>query len=228
MWGNIDNFENAEQIYVKSGISGRVGFGKNPVILVIDLQKGYTNLRSPLAFNLDDVIKNTNEILIKGREKNILIVFLIIGYEKHGKDAGIWSLKVSKQTILQLNSWYTEIDPRLEKGEGEVFIVKKYASAFFGTSLASLLNAQQIDTCIVTGCTTSGCVRATVVDSLQYGFRTIIPKECVGDRTQIPHQAALFDMNAKYGDVVSKQEVLNYLDGFSLNNFLRSPLTDVI
>lgn len=90
-------------------------------------------------------------------------------------------------------------------------IVKRYASAFFGTSLASLLTAQGVDTIILTGCSTSGCVRATAVDDRQYGFCVMVPRECVGDRRPEPHEANLFDINSKYGDVVTKQDVLDYL-----------------
>lgn len=90
-------------------------------------------------------------------------------------------------------------------------VVKQYASAFFGTSLASLLTAHGVDTLILAGCSTSGCVRATAVDGMQYGFRVIVPRECVGDRRAEPHEANLFDINSKYGDVVGKQEVLSYL-----------------
>jgi nicotinamidase-related amidase len=105
-----------------------------------------------------------------------------------------------------------ELDPRLNRQPEELVIVKKYASGFFGTYLASTLTMKTVDTLIVTGCTTSGCVRATVMDALAHGFRPIVPLEAVGDRAQAPHEANLFDIGSKYGDVVSVSEVLEYLE----------------
>jgi maleamate amidohydrolase len=96
---------------------------------------------------------------------------------------------------------------------GEPIIVKQYASAFFGTSLVATLNGLRVDTLIITGCTTSGCIRATAVDAVQHGYRPIVVRECVGDRHDGPHEANLFDINAKYGDVISKEETLEYLNG---------------
>jgi maleamate amidohydrolase len=104
-----------------------------------------------------------------------------------------------------------EIVPELPPQPQDVIIIKQYASAFFGTSLSATLVAMGIDTLILTGCSTSGCIRATAVDGLQYGYRIIVPRECVGDRHSAPHEANLFDINAKYGDVVGKQDVMAYL-----------------
>ena len=103
--------------------------------------------------------------------------------------------------------------PELAPASDDLVIVKNYASAFFGTSLAATLTAAGIDTLILTGCSTSGCIRATAIDGIQHGFRVIVPRECVGDRRAGPHEANLFDINAKYGDVVSKRETLDYLAG---------------
>ncbi len=103
----------------------------------------------------------------------------------------------------------------LEPAEGETLITKQYASVFFGTSFAATLTAAGIDTLIITGCTTSGCIRATAVDCVQNGFRPICVRECIGDRHEGPHEANLFDINAKYGDVISKAECLEYLNGLS-------------
>ena len=96
---------------------------------------------------------------------------------------------------------------------GEVIITKQYASAFFGTSLVATLNGLRVDTLIITGCTTSGCIRATAVDAVQHGYRPICVRECIGDRHEGPHEANLFDINAKYGDVISKAEAMEYLNG---------------
>jgi maleamate amidohydrolase len=104
-----------------------------------------------------------------------------------------------------------EIVPQLTLIDSDIIIVKQYASAFFGTSLAATLTSLSVDTILLTGCSTSGCIRASAVDGMQYGFRVIVPRECVADRHSGPHEANLFDINSKYGDVVSKSEVLNYL-----------------
>jgi maleamate amidohydrolase len=115
--------------------------------------------------------------------------------------------------MLISGSELIELDPRLLRAPEDLVIVKQYASAFFGTHLASTLTAKRIDTLIVTGCTTSGCVRASVVDALSHGFRPIVPVESVGDRAQEPHEANLFDIDSKYGDVVPLSEAVAYLRG---------------
>ena len=106
----------------------------------------------------------------------------------------------------------TEIVPELPPKPNDVVLKKQYASAFFGTPLAAMLTSLGVDSVIVTGCSTSGCIRATAVDGMQHGFRVIVPRECVGDRHAGPHEANLFDIDSKYGDVVSKAEVLAYLN----------------
>ena len=105
-----------------------------------------------------------------------------------------------------------EIDPRLEPREDETIVLKKGASAFFGTNLPSILISQGVDSVILCGATTSGCIRATAIDLLQYGYPTLVPRECVADRAQAPHEANLFDIQAKYADVVSLDEVLDYVE----------------
>ncbi len=115
--------------------------------------------------------------------------------------------------MLQLGGAWAAIDPRLDPRDDETVIVKKGASGFFGTNLASVLVTQGVDTVILCGATTSGCVRATAIDLLQYGWPTIVPRECVGDRAQAPHDANLFDIQAKYADVVSVDDALGYLEG---------------
>jgi N-formylmaleamate deformylase len=110
--------------------------------------------------------------------------------------------------IFEEGGRWSELDPRLARRTSEPIVVKKFASAFFGTNLAALLTSQRVDTVIVTGSTTSGCVRASAVDALQSGFKVIIPRECVADRAQGPHEANLFDLQAKYADVMAMTEVL--------------------
>jgi maleamate amidohydrolase len=140
------------------------------------------------------------------------VIFTTIGFESSLKDGGLWLQKVPSLGDLQLGGRWVEIDPRLDRQPEETVIVKKGASAFFGTNLASVLIAQDIDSVILCGATTSGCVRATAIDLLQYGFPTLVPRECVGDRAQAPHDANLFDIQAKYADVVPLEEALAYVE----------------
>jgi maleamate amidohydrolase len=146
------------------------------------------------------------------RKRSTPIIFTVVAYDpKIPQDGGLWPEKAPTLLELKLGSELVELDPRLIRAPEDLLLVKKYASAFLGTPLASTLVSRGIDTVIVSGCTTSGCVRATVVDALSYGFRPIIPEEAVGDRAQEPHEASLFDMDSKYGDVVPLADALAYL-----------------
>ncbi len=207
--------ENKHAIYERAQFGHTLGYGKRPAIVVIDFQLGFTAPeRSPLAGNLDAEVAATNRLLAAARKKNIPIVFTVVGYDPHRQDdAGLWPEKVPSLRLLTLGSELVELDPRLDRKPEDLVIVKKYASGFFGTYLGSTLTMKGVDTLIVTGCTTSGCVRATVMDALNHGFRPIVPLEAIGDRAHEPHEANVFDIGAKYGDVVSVSEVLDYLDG---------------
>jgi maleamate amidohydrolase len=203
--------ETTKALYGARGFAGRVGFGKHPAILIIDLIKAFTEVGSPLAADLSSQITAAVELLRVARRAGVPIVFTTVEYDPSLKDAGLFVRKVSGLKWLVTGSPWVELHPALNRKEGELIVKKKYASAFFGTDLASFLATQRVDTVIVGGCTTSGCVRATVVDALQYGLHAIVPREAVGDRAQAPHEASLFDIDMKYGDVVDLQEVLDYL-----------------
>ena len=206
--------EDKQAIYEHAQLGHRLGFGKKPALIVVDFQLGFTvPEQSPLAGNLDGEVAATNELIAAARKKNIPVIFTVVGYDPHRQDdAGLWPEKAPSLRMLTIGSDLVKLDPRLNHEPGDLVITKKYASGFFGTYLASTLTMQSVDTAIVTGCTTSGCVRATVMDALANGFRPIVPIECVGDRAQEPHQANLFDIGAKYGDVMPLQEVLAYLE----------------
>jgi maleamate amidohydrolase len=206
------SYEEAQEIYISAGITGRVGFGERPAIVVVDMTRGFTQADMQLGTDLSEVVRNNVVLLKKARAKKIPIFFTTCEYNPDMKDAGIWAKKFPSLKTLISGTPEVELDPRLEVRSDEQIIRKKFPSCFFGTPLISFLTALKIDTLIVTGTTTSGCVRATVVDSLQYGFHTIVPKECVGDRAQAPHEANLFDMGMKYADVIPVDEVLKYLD----------------
>ena len=149
--------------------------------------------------------RQTKRLLDVARAKGLPVVYTTIGFDRSLKDGGLWLQKVPSLAALQLGGKWVDIDPRLEPREDETIIMKKGASGFFGTNLASVLVSQKVDSVILCGATTSGCVRATAVDLLQYGWPTMVPRECVGDRAQAPHEANLFDIQAKYADVVSRR-----------------------
>ncbi len=156
--------------------------------------------------------KTTRRLLDVARVKGLPVIFTTIGFESHGKDGGLWLEKAPALASLELGGKWVEIDPRLGLRDDEVVIMKKGASGFFGTNLASVLVTQRVDSVILCGATTSGCVRATAIDLLQYGWPAIVPRECVGDRAQAPHEANLFDIQAKYADVVSVDEAIAYVE----------------
>jgi maleamate amidohydrolase len=192
---------------------GRIGFGKRAAILVIDFIRAYTTPGAPLyAAPVVEAVRETVDVLAAARRKGVLVVYTRVIYSPSGIDGGIFVQKVPVLRTMVEGEPLAEIVPELPPAATDVILNKQYASAFFGTSLAAMLTAQGVDTVIITGCSTSGCVRATAVDGMQYGFRVIVPRECVGDRRVEPHEANLFDINSKYGDVVSRAETLAWLE----------------
>jgi nicotinamidase-related amidase len=204
--------EEARRVYEDARIGEKVTLGQNPAVLVVDFSCGFTDAACTLGADMTAEVEATKRLLDAARSKGLPVIFTTIGYEPSLKDGGLWMQKVPALADLQLGGHWVEIDPRLEPQEDEPVIVKKGASGFFGTNLASILVSQQVDSVIMCGATTSGCVRATAIDLLQYGFPTIVPRECVGDRAQAPHEANLFDINAKYADVVSLEEAIDYVE----------------
>jgi maleamate amidohydrolase len=153
------------------------------------------------------------ELLKAARKKKVPVIHTRVLYNPANfEDGGVWVRKAPVLKALVPGNKYAEFCPEVVPAKGETVIVKNYASCFFGTSLAATLTAQGVDTLIMAGCTTSGCIRASAVDAVQHGFRPIVVRECVGDRHDGPHEANLFDINAKYGDVVSKAEAIKYLN----------------
>jgi maleamate amidohydrolase len=193
----------------------RLGFGKKSAIIVIDLLQGYTTEGSALyAPGVVDCVKEMPDFLDLAREKGVPIIHTRVLYTAPNyEDGGIWIKKAPVLKDLVEGNPYAEFCPEVVPKPGEPIIVKQYASAFFGTSLIATLNGLGVDTLIITGCTTSGCIRATAVDAVQHGIRPICVRECIGDRHEGPHEANLFDINAKYGDVITKQEAIEYLNG---------------
>jgi len=203
----------ADQNY-KGVWDSRIGFGRKSAVIVIDLLQGYTTEGSALyAPGVVACVREVPELLDLARKKNVPVIHTRVLYTPPDyPDGGIWIRKAPVLRDLVPGNPYADFCPEVVPEPGELVIVKQYASAFFGTSLIATLNGLGVDTLIITGCTTSGCIRATAVDTVQHGIRPICVRECVGDRHDGPHEANLFDINAKYGDVISKQETLEYLE----------------
>ncbi len=200
------------QTNYKGVFEGRIGFGQRPALLIVDFINAYTTPGSPLyAPDVVTAVQATRSLLALARAKNVPVLFTKVLYNKNYRDGGIFVQKVPVLKTLVEGEPLAEIVPDLTPTPDDTVIVKQYASAFFGTALAAALTSLSVDTLILTGCSTSGCIRASAVDGMQYGFRVIIPRECVGDRHPAPHEANLFDIHAKYGDVVSQEEVMGYL-----------------
>jgi maleamate amidohydrolase len=198
----------------KGVFDARLGFGKKAAVVVIDFVKAYTTEGEKLfAPDVVTAVEQTVDLLTAAREKNVPVIYTRVLYNENGLDGGIFVQKVPVLRTFLASNPMTDIVDELRPVDGDTVLIKQYASCFFGTSLAAMLTAQGVDTVILTGCSTSGCVRATAIDGCQYGFRVIVPRECVGDRHEAPHEANLFDINGKYGDVVSRAETLTYLRG---------------
>ena len=192
-----------------AGFGERQGAGWRPALLVIDMSLGFTSPDSPLHCELEDVVEAIQKLLAAARAKGLPIVYTTVSYGEGDKAvARAFIEKIPILLTLAAGSSFTEIDPRLTPRPDEPVLNKLFASAFFGTPLQSLLAAHDCDSVIVTGASTSGCVRATAVDVLQNGYRLTIPREAVGDRNPAAHEQALYDVDAKYGDVVSLEEAL--------------------
>ncbi|HLI29039.1 MAG TPA: isochorismatase family protein [Chloroflexota bacterium] len=198
--------------FAQRGFGLRIGFGERPAVAVIDFVYAFTDPSLPLGANLDREIEATRRVLAAARAAAVPIFYTVVYYEEQDlRDAGVWALKQKGVATLRAGTPAVELDARLERRPDEAIIVKKYASAFFGTDFISRLTARRIDTLLITGCTTSGCVRATAVDALQYGLRPVVVREAVGDRAEPAHRQSLFDLEQKYADVVGVEEAVAYL-----------------
>jgi maleamate amidohydrolase len=200
--------DRAGAIYQRSGIGSRVGFGSRPALLVVDFQRGFTDPTCAVGGELSKEIAATKTLLDLARQKKLPIAFTAVGFDASGIDGATWLRKMPGLAVLVENSRWCEIDERVRPQAGEPVWIKRASSAFFGTPILPFLTAARVDTLIVTGCVTSGCIRATTVDAVSFGYRTIVPLECVGDRAEGPHKWNLFDIDAKYADVEPLATVL--------------------
>ena len=196
----------------------RFGFGRRAALVNVDVQCAYTQPEAyPTAYETDPgQIGHMNRLAALCRGRGFPVVWTYVAYLPSGEDCGVWGTRSDTPDSLQNikeGSPRAMLDPRTERAAGDIVLNKRMASAFFETNLRSLLTFHRVDTVVVTGGSTSGCVRATVVDGLSCGFRMIVPEEAVADRHESPHFANLYDMAVKYADVLSVEEVLAGLGG---------------
>ena len=199
-------------IYKKQGMGKQIGFGQKAALVVVDFVNGFNDPEVFGGGNISDAITATKTLLNSARRNNVPIAFTRIIYQKDASNAGVFAEKAPKLKDLTIDNPMSQIVPELEPIVGDFIIDKTDASSFHGTGFDAWLTYNNVDTLIVTGATTSGCVRATVVDACARNYRPIVPRECVGDRAIGPHDASLFDMGQKYGDVISLNEVIAELE----------------
>ncbi|MGE3245234.1 MAG: isochorismatase family protein [Beijerinckiaceae bacterium] len=195
-------------VYKQQGFGQSSGFGARPALLIVDFVNGFADPGQFGGGNIAEAIANTERLLAACREAKVPVVHTRVVYADDGSDLGVFALKAPGLRKLTENAHASQIVSELTPAEGEYVVRKTQPSPFFGTSLDSWLTMRSIDTLLVTGCTTSGCVRAAVIDAMSRNFRTIVVKDAVGDRAIGPHEANLFDMEQKYADLHTTEEVI--------------------
>lgn len=192
---------------------GHLPFGIRPALVIVDFVMAYLEKSSPLYAAAEEALGSNERLLAAARAARIPVIFTNVVYQPGGADGGLFYKKIPALRVFVKGSPLGDFPPTLMPQDGEVVISKQYASAFFGTSLASTLRAQNVDTLIVTGMSTSGCVRATALDALQHGFAPFVVRDACADRHRAPHESNLFDLQAKYAEVISELEVCTFLQG---------------
>ncbi len=197
----------------RGAFDGSLGFGSKPALILVDLVRAYFDKDSPLYAGVEDALASAIRIRDAARAAGVAVIYTNVVYKKDGADGGVFYRKVPALKAFTagnpLGNWAEGLAP----SDDEFVISKQYASAFFGTSLAATLTSAGVDTLIITGVSTSGCIRATCIDAISNGFVPIVVADACGDRHPAPHDANLFDMNAKYGDVKDEAAVIAYLKG---------------
>jgi nicotinamidase-related amidase len=199
--------------YDRAGFSGRLGFGVSPALVMIDMVQAYLLTDSPLYAGVEDALAGAATLLSAARAASVPVLHTRVAYQAGGLDGGVFYRKVPALRLFAegADRRFAAFAPAVAPQAGEIVITKQYASAFFGTSLAATLASQRIDTLLIAGFSTSGCVRATALDACQHGFIPIVVRDAVGDRDAAVHAANLFDINAKYGDVIALEDALAHL-----------------
>ncbi len=199
-----------------------LGLGDKPALIVVDMINGFTDSRSPLGCDCPEVMSANQQLLFAFRKASLPVFFTTVVYRnKH--QAHVFRNKIPDLNMLTPNSHWVEVDARLGGKQDDVVIEKQWASSFFKTDLATKLLAHNVDSLVVTGLTTSGCVRATVVDGLQHNYRVVVAKEAVGDRNEAAHHANLHDMHAKYADVLSVNDVIRHITSIAQKRIACTP-----
>ena len=198
-------------VYARQQFGQRTGFGKRPALLVIDFVNGFHDPKVLGGGNIPAAVVATRPLLDFFRLKELPVIFTRIVYAEDGSDASLWCEKVPRLRGLTEKVPASQVVDALAPRQGELVIRKTQASAFFGTHLGACLTARAVDTLVVTGCTTSGCVRASVIDAMSMNYRTVVATDCVGDRALGPHEANIFDMGQKYSDLMNAAEIMSAL-----------------
>ncbi|WP_206001781.1 isochorismatase family protein [Paraburkholderia aromaticivorans] len=197
--------------YSASGFGQSLGLGSRQALIMVDFARAYFEANSPLFANADGVRQAAVKLLSEARARRLPVIHTRVAYDPTGRNGGVFYRKIGALAVFQEGSALGEFAEDLEPIANEQVVTKQYASAFFGTSLASLLTSQGIDCVLIAGMSTSGCVRATGVDAIQHGFIPVIVQDCVGDRDEAPHRASLFDLAAKYADVRTSEDIFSCL-----------------
>ncbi|MBU3718655.1 MAG: isochorismatase family protein [Actinobacteria bacterium] len=200
--------------YLQAGFGTRLGWGSRPALLVVDMCRAYVDDQAPLyAAAAADAYRNADRLATVARRQGRPVVFTRVEYAAGGVDGGHFFRKVPALRCFEAGNPLAEFTDLVRPTTGDVIVTKQYASAFFGTSLAATLNALGVDTVVIAGVSTSGCVRASALDALQHGFVPIVVAEACADRDPRPHDSNLFDLQAKYADVVTMDDALAHLGG---------------
>jgi maleamate amidohydrolase len=205
--------ESLDANYARAGYHRRMTWGSRPALILVDFAKAYFDPASPLygAEGCAAALASAVRLLGLCREIGVPVVFTEVRYAKGGADGGVFFRKAPPLVCFERGNPLGDFADGIAPAEGDLVVTKQYPSAFFGTSLAASLTAARIDTVLLAGVTTSGCVRATCVDAMSHGFVTLVVRDAVGDRAAGPHEANLYDMNAKYADVVGEEDAADYL-----------------
>ena len=199
--------------YAAAGFGGKLAFGAKPALLVVDVVMAYVDPASQLYAGVEDALASNERLVAAARAADVPVIFTNVVYAPSGLDGGMFFRKVPALKAFVRGSRDGFFPPTLQPRASEMVVSKQYPSAFFGTSLASTLHAAAFDTLMITGFSTSGCVRATALDALCHGFAPFVVREACGDRDARPHEQNLFDMAAKMAEVVSEAEAIALLDG---------------
>jgi len=204
-----------DHIFERQHFGARMGMGKSLGLLIVDFTVGFNDPEAFGGGNIAQAAQQTIELLEGARRAGIPIAHSKIIYAEDGSDAGVHCLKVPRLKVLTESNPLSDFIPSLKPRTGEIVVRKRLPSAFYGTELAGLFFSKGVDTLLIAGCTTSGCVRASTLDAMCCGLRPMVIEDCVGDRAMGPHQASLFDMNKKYADVIPRADALAALEKVS-------------